>query len=1131
MRLLRFSFLLALLLLCGQRALAQDLEALLEQFNAAYEAATAADEAKDLQKALPEWQKAFEAIDQFEESEDIVPFKEAVLFKLGETHRLLAKESTDPALREEHEQQAAQAFTALLERAVLAVYERDDVLLQLGYLESSRGKLLETQGHFEQALQAQEKAIEHFSAVADAARREDALARERSAMARTLKNLGRYPEALQALGFALEHWTASGNIDELRREKNALATVKLNMGRIAEAAKDLTELLAAAPEAKDLTQASAAFNLAICQQLLGEYQRSQANLDKALALARELSAQGDGQAGQDEQELARQIVNSQGILSYYLGLYQDALARFADAARSQDSQLRAKALLNAVAVQIAALQESFDHQVFVQAEQDAVESMALAQTMGDPRTTLAATQNMGRLQFELASAPDAAEGPEGGKIDKQLRVQAYAKSLEHLGRALSGAEELRSNGAAMYEYSDIASNIGDVLLQLAGAGLNGEVNTSGLCPDAPLLQCSLSQYRLALDNAARIQAMEQLWQAHLGLGRANRALGNADAAAEHFRQAIEIIESMRGVLGGAEAAGFLRNRGEAYTEYLDLLLEQWAAEPPDSAAAQEHARTALVYLERSRLAALKGLFEQALPKERQEQGRELAEVEYRLTRLRLAGEAEKEELAALEADKARLEQALQEGDPLLAKPSLDLDAVQKILPPEVAALIWYYNDTDIFVWKLDSESLVLRKTPRKIGAGRRARDLVTDFVPLFGERIAGGDVTGLLADFYRKLFLDTKLELDPEKYSRLAVVPFGGLAALPFGAFIEDKDSGRYLLRDFQVQYLFALGQLSLLARDKTQEGGSFLAVGNPDLPAYFGKEVPLVEPESGEQTRSGGKGEAGRQAPGLVPDLTVLPYEEAAFIYRMLNPEDYAPTVQPVETSRAFGFNPLPDAGEEARVVGGDFEQRGLGQSVVSTDTSVGESALLEQMRAEPRGYVHLATHGKLLPKSPLDSFLVFSEDPEAPEGYKSGLVTVRQIRGELFGKLKEARLCTLSCCETALRGQGLGLELASLAGAFQSAGASVVVASLWEVPSKATSLLMQSFYQHLFDGMPVAEALGRAQMELASGEEFAAPVNWAAFIAIGVDPHEAGARESGQNASLEDTNGARDARKAEES
>ena len=1079
MRVFRRIWIPAFLVACVVHvAAAQDIESLLQRFNDAYAAAVAADEAKDLEKALPHWREAFSAIDQFEETEEIVPFKETVLFKLGETERLLAKAARDGAQRDAHFQAAEGYFDALLERAVLAVYSRDDILLQQGYLYSDQGQYLAAKGALPLARDAQQKALDIFQGLDNVQRRDDVMARERSALAKTLKDLGQYQEALRTLALAVQYWGQAAQPDELRRERNALATVKLAMGRIADAATDFQELLDENPEARDLTRASAAFNLGICMQLLGEYQRARQQFTLAGDLARELG----------DEALRLQIVNSTGILAFTLGLYKDALDMFGQAAAGPDSQLRAKALLNAVAVRIASLQENYESAVFDIALQDAVESVSIAASMDDARTQLAATENMGRLYYEKAVARDVGQEEDPGAV----RAKAYADALEYLGKALGIADNLARRGAAAYEYSDVASNIGDVLLSLSQADLNGLVNTSGLCPDGSLLDCSLAHFRLAQQNAENIQAMEQLWQAHLGQGRAQRLLGDIQEAAAQYKAAIEIIEAMRNVLGADQAVGFLRDRAAPYTEYVDLLLEQWSQAPQGSPQAQELSRNALEYLERSRQAAVKALFEQALPAERREQGRELAQTAYQLARLRLHPQENQDSIQELETRRNALELALQEGDPFLHKPALDIDEVRHRMPPDFAVLVFYYNERKMYVWKLTAHGLGLYGADRIQRRGRLRRDFVETWVAPFGEKIAAFESTNTLYECYNKLFKDTGLPLSPDQEPRLAVIPYGALSVLPFGALLVQKDPLHYLLEDYEVGYLYSLSQLVLEHPGRTQ---SLLAVGNPRLPGYFGKEL-RAEPQ--ERSRDGQTQEEVRGGAMLGAQL---PYEEAAFIYRMLNPEDYAPTVRAVDTRRAFSFAELPDAGKEARVIGQEYEESGQGTARAVSDEPLTESELLRALGETPHRYVHLATHGKLLPASPLDSFLVFSEDPQAPQGYKSGLVTVRQIRGDLFGKLPGTRLATLSCCETALRGQGLGLELASLAGAFQSAGAAVVVASLWEVPSKATARLMESFYNNLFAGKMIPQALRLAQLDMLADKATADPLYWAAFIPIGAD------------------------------
>jgi CHAT domain-containing protein len=88
---------------------------------------------------------------------------------------------------------------------------------------------------------------------------------------------------------------------------------------------------------------------------------------------------------------------------------------------------------------------------------------------------------------------------------------------------------------------------------------------------------------------------------------------------------------------------------------------------------------------------------------------------------------------------------------------------------------------------------------------------------------------------------------------------------------------------------------------------------------------------------------------------------------------------------------------------------------------------------------------------------------------------------------------LVVLGACDT---GEGDILEgdgVASLASAFQFAGAESVVLSLWELPSEATLPFMQTFYEQLKLGHSKTEALqmSRAAMR----RQHADPYYWAVF------------------------------------
>jgi CHAT domain-containing protein len=88
---------------------------------------------------------------------------------------------------------------------------------------------------------------------------------------------------------------------------------------------------------------------------------------------------------------------------------------------------------------------------------------------------------------------------------------------------------------------------------------------------------------------------------------------------------------------------------------------------------------------------------------------------------------------------------------------------------------------------------------------------------------------------------------------------------------------------------------------------------------------------------------------------------------------------------------------------------------------------------------------------------------------------------------------LVVLGACDTGggdiLEGDGV----ASLASAFQFAGAESVVLSLWELPSEASLLFMQNFYRRLKEGYSKTEAMELSRD--AMRRRYADPYYWAVF------------------------------------
>lgn len=136
---------------------------------------------------------------------------------------------------------------------------------------------------------------------------------------------------------------------------------------------------------------------------------------------------------------------------------------------------------------------------------------------------------------------------------------------------------------------------------------------------------------------------------------------------------------------------------------------------------------------------------------------------------------------------------------------------------------------------------------------------------------------------------------------------------------------------------------------------------------------------------------------------------------------------------------------------------------------------------------YVHLATHGFFNFEQPVYSFLLFP-----PSEHDDGRLTVYEV----LGLKLDARLVTLSACETGLGYLDRGDEIVGLGRSFLYSGSSAVIVSLWSVADYQTSLLMSKFYSSL-DEYSLVEAMAMAQREVI--KQYPNPFYWAPFVILG--------------------------------
>ena len=183
--------------------------------------------------------------------------------------------------------------------------------------------------------------------------------------------------------------------------------------------------------------------------------------------------------------------------------------------------------------------------------------------------------------------------------------------------------------------------------------------------------------------------------------------------------------------------------------------------------------------------------------------------------------------------------------------------------------------------------------------------------------------------------------------------------------------------------------------------------------------------------------------------------------------------------------FPPLPRAGDEMRSVARHFPAPRL-------KTLSGAAATPGAYRgASPErfDFVHFVAHGVATRTRPLESAVILARDANTSN--------YRLLAREIVKQPLKARLVTISSCHGAGTRAYAGEGLVGLAWAFLRAGASNVIAALWEVNDSATPQLMERFYAQTAAGADPAAALREAKLSLLrSNGVYRYPRYWAPFV-----------------------------------
>jgi CHAT domain-containing protein/Tfp pilus assembly protein PilF len=806
------------------------------------------------------------------------------------------------------------------------------------------------------------------------------------------------------------------------------------------------------------------------------------------------------QPAPERRELLASVLNNLGNLAFDRG----------DLERAEDLQRQALAIWQEIAPEGRAIAECVDNLGLVlrargdfERAQDFLEqSLALRRKLGNPTFIASSLVNLGALAKGRGDLARAEEYLSRALAEGALpeRSMAQASLLGDLGLValdrgdLDRAEQLLRRTLALHEELAPGSlHAAQTLTHLARlARARGQDDGAAEL----LLQAIELEERLAPQGRDHAETLRE---------RAALAAARAEPEAPlWYERAVAALEGHLGRLGGSHdvKAGFRASFADLYRGFLELLLAR--GEPG----------RAFHVLERSRaqgflalLAERDLVFAADLPPELESERRRLAAL-YDRAQARLAS-AEGEEAPELAAELRRL---LAEHQALLAKiraasprfaalrypEPLDAAGARAALEPGTALLAYSLGGETSHLFVLtrsrglsELELPVGREELRREVEGFRA--LVQDVRPGSPRRralAAGG------RRLYELLLAPAEEIVAPE--ARLLIVPEGPLHLLPWAALRRPGEEGpssepaaETHLVDWKPIHL-ALSATVYAEVTKTRpaaapsdaapttvgaggeaEGTHLFRVGVFGDPRYGAPAEPARPTASAGRPGEGAK--AGVPAGGGRP------------------PEVGGDPARGAAAGRGCRLEPLPATRGEAAEVGRLW---GDGARVF-----LGEEATEERVKvvAPEVEVLHLAAHGCLDERFPLNSALALTLPGEPAEGHDNGLLQAWEI---FEGMRLDADLVVLSACDSALGKELAGEGLLGLTRAFQYAGARSVVASLWQVPDQATAELMVRFHRHLREGLAKAEALRAAQAELASGAagtEAQAPYFWAGFQVFG--------------------------------
>jgi len=573
-----------------------------------------------------------------------------------------------------------------------------------------------------------------------------------------------------------------------------------------------------------------------------------------------------------------------------------------------------------------------------------------------------------------------------------------------------------------------------------------------------------------------------------------------EEAARLFEEALDSLESEAARLGGIETvrSEFRSEHAAYYQNYIDLLIAQGKPGPALEVLERSRSRTLLEMLEESHVNIRKSVAPHLLEQEHLLHQKLDAGVNQQLQRQLLSDGRTGQQLTTVNREIEELLRQYQQ-----------LEAEIRVSGPAYAALTQPrpLSTKEIQEQLLDDDTVLLEYS---LGANRSYVWAVTQASAECHELPKRSEIENIARLFYRQLAapphrLKAEAALPGQARAATTEARLAGTAALLSGMVLGPVRS--------RLNY-----KRILIVSDDALQYIPFAALPAPDTdsgPSLH--EAPMVaEHEVITLPSALILAELRRAARGSAP-----PGEVAVLADPVFDPMDARVTAQHLKVHESPAAGP-----SSSRAVSGGIAAERFRRSAANTELMPGGRLHLPRLlftrreaeailTAVPAGkamaaldfdanrtlatsrelsayrIVHFATHGLLNHRHPELSGLVFSMvDREGRP--QNGFLQLEDI----YNLNLPVELVVLSACETGLGKEIHGEGLIGLARGFMYAGASRVLASLWQVDDVATAELMGRFYEAMEkEKLAPAAALRKAQLLMREQKRWSSPHYWAAF------------------------------------